>query len=281
MPSPGDRVRIALVDLTGDKLTRPDFAGWGSTAAIYAASVAKILAVYAAHQLRVDLRMLAAQQSITTGAALEKAALQVWKIRAWAPNLVWLFDIRRWSGTPTSLDFSKAARDALTDIMHNEAAGAVIAGVGFPYMASVTWQSGLYHANRGGLWLSSSYGKGEWGGNPVPAPYSANATALSVATYFTLMAQRRLVDEPSSIDIETVLGRGCVTGGFPLPAVASKCGIWSNYLHDCALVVRGATRYVVVGLTRTNPSEYTHYKQLFLELDNLIVQNNQKPKPVC
>ena len=47
------------------------------------------------------------------------------------------------------------------------------------------------------------------------------------------------------------------------------------------LVDKLATRYVVVWLTRTNRNEYTQYSQLFLELDNLIVQNNQKPKPVC
>ncbi|MBX9720029.1 MAG: hypothetical protein K2X81_01435, partial [Candidatus Obscuribacterales bacterium] len=30
-----DRVRVALVDLSGTKLTQPDFAGWGSTVAMY------------------------------------------------------------------------------------------------------------------------------------------------------------------------------------------------------------------------------------------------------
>jgi hypothetical protein len=282
-PSAGDRLRVALVDLTGDKMTRPDFAGWGSTASIYGASAPKILAVYAAYQLRMDLRHLAQIQSISTGPALEQAALQRWNLKSNAPNLVWLFDIRHRSGTPNALDFTAAARTALDGIMHNEHAASVIVAVGFPYIASVAWQSGLFHPTRGGLWLTGSYGKGQWNSNPVRGVQSANITALSAATYFTLLAQGRLVDGAASTAIKTVLRGGCLTSTFPpgLGAVASKCGIWSDYLHDCVLIVRGTVRYVVVGLTRTGRGEFARYTQLFRELDNLIVRNNQTAKPLC
>lgn len=282
-PSGNDRLRVALVDVTGDKLARPDFAGWGSTVAMYGASVPKILAVYAAHQLRMDLRYIAASQKISTGPALEKAALQQWNLGSNGPNLGWLFDIRRWSGAPTTLDFSAAASGALAGIMHNEDAGSVIVGVGFPYIASVTWQSGLFHPTRGGLWLTGAYGKGSWISNPVKGVHSANVTALAAATYFTLLAQGRLVDDATSSDIKTVLRGGCLTSLFPdnLGVVASKCGIYSGFLHDCALIVRPNIRYVVVGLTITNSNELSKYTQLFVELDNLIVRNNQRPKPGC
>ena len=282
-PSAGDRIRVALVDLTGDKITRPDFAGWGSTAAIYGASVPKILAVYAAHQLRMDLRNLATSRSISTGKDLDKAARAGWKFTSHFPNLAWLFDIGKWSGNPSTLDFSAAAQKALQGIMHNADAGSLIIKIGFPYIASVTWQSGLYHPTRGGLWLTSSYGFGGWGGNPVRVAYSANLTALSAATYFTLLAQGRLVDDASSVGIKNSLRHGCLTSLFPggLGAVASKCGIYSEYLHDCALVVRGPLRYVVAGLTRLKPGENAKYTQLFLELDKLVVQNNMTPRPPC
>jgi hypothetical protein len=282
-PSGDDRLRVALVDLSGDKLARPDFAGWGSTVAMYGASVPKILAVYAAHQLRMDLRYLAATQKISTGPALETAALQQWNLRGSRPDLGWLFDIRRWSGASNTLDFSTAASHALAGIMHNEDAGSLIVGVGFPYIASVTWQSGLFHPTRGGLWLTGAYGKGTWIGNPVKGVYSANVTALSAATYLTLLAQGRLVDDATSRDIRTVLQGGCLTSLFPdnLGVVASKCGIYSGFLHDCALIVRRNIRYVVAGLTITNSGEFAKYKQLFLELDNLIVRNNQTPKAGC
>ena len=281
-PSAGDRLRVALVDLTGDRLTRPDFAGWGTTVAMYGASVPKMLAVYAAHQLRMDLREMATSQSISDGKILEKEALKLWKLGGNAPQLVWLFDIRKWSGSPSTLDFSTDAKKALAGIMHNHEAGQLIVGVGFPYIASVTFQSGLFHLSRGGLWLTTSYGKGKSGSNPVKARYSANVTALSAATFFTLLAQRRMVDDAGSTDIESSLRGGCVTGGFPTTGVvASKCGIWSDYLHDCALIHRADARYVVVGLTRTQKSEFSKYTQLFTELDKLIVRNNQSPKPGC
>lgn len=167
--------------------------------------------------------------------------------------------------------------------MHNAEAGKLIIGVGFPYIASVAWQSGLYHPNRGGLWLTSSYGKTQWGSNPLKGVHSANVTALAAATYFTLLAQGRLVDDASSNEMKAWLAGGCYTGLFPeyLGLVASKCGIWSDYLHDCALMSRDTIRYVVVGLTRTNRHEYPKYTQLFQELDKLIVGNNRTPKPNC
>jgi hypothetical protein len=281
-PSAGDRLRVAVVDLSGAKLTRPDFAGWGSTVSMYGASSPKILALYSAYQIRMDLRNIATNQSISDGKILEKTALQKWNLRG-GPNLEWLFKIRSWTGTPDTLDFSPEARDAFREIMHNEEAGNLIVKVGFPYIASVTWQSGLFHSSRGGLWLTSAYGKGEWGNNPISGVQSANITALSAATYFTLLAQRRLVDDDSSIEIETSLQDGCFTGLFPasLGLVASKCGIWSDYLHDCALIAHDSVRYVVVGLTRTQNTEYSKYTQLFLELDKLIIRNNQTPKPGC
>jgi hypothetical protein len=282
-PSGADRLRVALVDLSGAKIARPDFAGWGSTAPVYAASVAKILAVYAAHQLRMDLRQLAAAQGIGAGAALEKAARQSWALERMPPDMVWLFDIRRWSA-PAVLDFTPAARAALAGIMHNAEAGSLIAHIGFPYLGSLAWQSGLFHPTRGGLWLTSAYGHGEsWAANPIAGVNSANVTALSAAAYFTLLAQGRLVDDAASASMRIVLQRGCITGLFPqaVGPVASKCGIYADYLHDCALVVRPPIRYVVVGLTRTRGPEYAKYTRLFTELDNLIVRNNQTPRPSC
>ena len=50
----GDRIRVALVDLSGRKLFKPLFAGYGSTVPMGAASLAKVLALYGAFQLRFD-----------------------------------------------------------------------------------------------------------------------------------------------------------------------------------------------------------------------------------
>jgi V8-like Glu-specific endopeptidase len=286
-PGPGDRVRVALVDLTGNKLTKPDFAGWGSTAAIYGASVPKILAVYAAFQLRSDLRELAGRKSPKDGADLERQAIAEWNTKGLTkllPNLVWLFDIRHW--TPGgALDFTGNARSSIGDILHDCPAADLIVNTGFPYIGSVTWQSGLYHAKRSGLWLRASYcGKATWA-SPVATPNSTNATALSAATYFTLLAQGRLVDDASSGEIRTALRHACVTSLFPpLPVVASKCGIWREFIHDCAWIEDTEVRYAVAVMSRlaTN-SQARLYTKLCKELDTLVRENNKSPssRKIC
>ncbi len=285
--SKDDRVHIALVDLTGPKLTQLDFAGWGSTVPMYGASVPKILALYGAHQLRSDLRHMAKDVGISRGLDLEEAVIQSWKAKGLMkgfPDIVWLFDIRKWSGVPESLNFSTAARNVCREIMHNCPAGELIVRVGFPYIASTAWQSGLWHPVRGGLWLRSSYcNKGNWGSNPVSRPmpvYGHNVTALSAATYFTLLAQDRLVDDTTSAEMKNWLKGGCTTSLFPkgIGVVASKCGLYSKYVHDCALIERSDIRYVIVVLTELRSKETSKYTELCQDLDALVVKNNQHPK---
>jgi hypothetical protein len=294
-PAANDRLRVGLIDLSGARLTNPDFAGWGSTVAMYGASVPKILGLYAAHQLRNDLRALATARSLTNGAALERAAVAGWRasgLRGGFPDLVWLFDIRRWTSA-APLAFTTRARNACRDIMHNCPAGELIVRVGFPYIASVTFQSGLRHPTRGGLWLTSSYcNKGGWSGNPLPTRFGHNATALSAATFFTLLAQGRLVDAATSAEMRGWLRGNWAIGApggcfmapfFNTPArAASKCGLLNDgHRHDCVLVVRGTVRYAVAGLTRLRGGEVPRYNQLFERLDDLIVRNNLSPKAAC
>ena len=111
-PAASDRIHVALVDLTGNKLTKPDFAGWGSTLAIFGASVPKILPLYAAYQLRSDLRDLISRRSPKDGPELEKFAIDEWKAKGLTtklPDLVFLFDARKWN-PPETLDFTAATR---------------------------------------------------------------------------------------------------------------------------------------------------------------------------
>lgn len=284
-PAANDHVRVAIADLTGAKLTVPEFAGWGSTVAIYGASVPKILALYGACQLRSDLREIAGRTSPKDGVDLEKIAIAEWKAKGLSsllPDLVWLFEIRKWTSGAT-LDFTADVRSAFADIMHNCPAGTLIAKVGLPYIGSVTWQSGLFHPTRGGLWLKAAYcAKGNWA-SPVTASYSANATALSAAMYFTLLAQGRLTDNGSSGEISTALKGGCITSLFPsLPVVASKCGLWSGYVHDCAWIEDSDVRYVMVVMSQLATRKHSGlYTQLCTELDRLVRNNNKAPRPKC
>jgi len=284
-PGARDIAHVALVDLTGQKLTAPEFAGWGASVDIYGASVPKILALYGAFQLRSDLRDLANRTSPSDGKQLEAKAVAQWNakgFKAGLPDLAWLFDIRKWTPSAT-LDFTTAAKSAIAHIDDNCLAGTLIAKVSMPYIGSLAWQSGLYHPMRSGLWLRSSYcDMGSWA-SPVKTPWVHNATALSAAAYFTLLAQGRLVDNASSAAIKTALRSGCTTSLFPaLPVVASKCGIYGGWIHDCAWIQDSSVRYVVAVLSKLSTATHRSlYTQLCAQLDALVRQNNQSPKAPC
>jgi V8-like Glu-specific endopeptidase len=286
-PGPGarDLIHVAVVDLTRAKLSAPEFAAWGAPADMYGASVPKILALYAACQLRSDLRNLIARISPAEGKQLASSAIAEWKAKGFTkqlPDLAWLFDIHKWTAAAT-LDFTAAARSAFANITHNCTAGTLIAKVSLPYIGSVAWQSGLLRPTSSGLWLKAAYcDKGSWD-SPVNTPFTHNATALSAAVYFTLLAQGRLVDDSSSIDIRNALKRGCVTSLFPsLPVVASKCGIYGGYIHDCAWIQDGDVRYVIAVLSKlSTTAQHQKYTQLISQLDTLVRRNNQSPKVAC
>jgi len=177
-PGPHDHVHVAIVDLTGNKLTAPEFAGWGATSDIGGASVPKILGLYGAFQLRSDLRELATRTSPADGKQLESSAVAEWRAKGLAsqlPDLAWLFDIQKWTPTAT-IDFTTAARTSIRHIVDTCHAGTLISKVSLPYIGSLTWQSGLFHPTRSGLWLKGSYcDKGDWN-SPVSVPNVHNAT---------------------------------------------------------------------------------------------------------
>ena len=301
MASANDRLRIGVVDLTGAKLSKPEFAGWGSTVAMYGGSAPKVLAVYAAFQLRRDLREMAEEQAIPTGTELLAFANATWKGKKLArgfPDLKFLFDIIHWtSGQPNDINFAPAAQAALNGVSDNSSASRIISGVGFPYIASVAWQSGLRHPTRGGLWLSQSFDGSQWPDSPsMKAPaFVHNVTALSVATFFTLLAQGRLVDDFSSPEIATVLRTGgCRSCLFPTEITldAAKCGILKPHMHDCVLARHLGGRYAAGILTAIDATwhgdercptggEVADYTSMWNELDKLVIANNGATKPAC
>jgi peptidoglycan hydrolase-like protein with peptidoglycan-binding domain len=321
----GDRIKVALVDLTGNKLFNPDLAGWGSTLAIEGASVPKICALYAVHQLCKDLDHLA--ERFPRKVDLIKEANRIWSNANFSsqPKLEALFEFPPDGSIPFHVKFSANLKATLTSIFAencNCAATRLILQLGFNYIASVLWQSGLRHPIRGGLWLKGGYccvdgdhhcppstkkvkevrgflqpdteviecsnKKGlsiTWKTNPVSQPkevFRHNITALSVATFYTLLAQGRLVDNRSSTEMKTLLERGCsltpqgfrdklsALGG--LLSSPAKCGVDDRHLHESILVERGRFRYVVVALTSDAPD--FPFDRLIEDLDRLIQANN-------
>lgn len=296
--SPAVNLRVALVDLTEGKHHTPTFAGfwaWGSGSALEGGSLPKILALYAVYQLRFDLDTFASQNGITKGSVLRSSIATEWRkegLRS-APNLTALFTFAEAPGSPVTARLRKSH-----DVHHNSVARELIVQLGFEYIGSVALQSGLFDEAQGGLWLNAAYNTPAitWTSSPFPGLQRHNATALATATFFTLLAQGRLVNQATSREIgntlarkmvgTTVTTRVCMTGGLlegiqllggvqaPSP---NKCGILPPFYHEGIHVIRQVPagkrlEYVVAVLSKEPPP--IDFNILGQDLDALIVAAN-------
>jgi hypothetical protein len=207
-----NEIRVALVNLTGNKLFSPDYAGWHSTVLIEGASCVKAAALYAAYQLRCDLNALAATDKITSKSDLAKAFRDKWKKAKFITGPVLTdeyFVFTENAPNPVKVDFTDSYKTVFGNLhsreLANSAATTIIKQTGFEYIGSVIAQSGLWHINRKGVWLNAAYLTGVvWKDSPVGGFYH-NSTALSLASLFTLLAQGRLADDRSSDEMKRIL----------------------------------------------------------------------------
>jgi hypothetical protein len=152
-----------------------------------------------------------------------------------------------------------------------EQAGLLFRYLGYAYVASVMLQSGLFRwdgVDSGqGIWVSCDYNRGTWSGSENPLPRVSdisiqNITAKSVADFFVLLTQRRLVNEKASSEMIKILDVGCCFSIFDPDrlddVLASKCGFVDDIAND-AMVLEDpvASKYVVVTVTK-NPSLATN-----------------------
>jgi beta-lactamase class A len=223
---------VAIVDLTD--VDHPVLADVRGSSMIYAASIPKIGALYAAFQARKEGRLVIDDQ-------FRETMTQMCRVSS------------------------------------NQAATATIMKVGFPYIASVLWESGLYDPSTGGgLWVGKAYGGADdhWRRDPV-ANLSHGASAISLAKLLTLLAQGRLVDEQSSHEMLDILGNPglhhkFVRGLDSRPStIYRKSGSWSLWHGDAALIERADKRYVAVCLLES-PQGEDILSQLILRLDDCI-----------
>jgi hypothetical protein len=285
--SPVVNLRVSLADLTWPKHNTPIFAGywaWGSGSAVEGGSLVKILALYAVYQLRFDLDTFAAQNNITKGSILQSSIVKEWTKEGLAsvPNLTALFKFMETTGQPVTAKLRK-----IHDVHHNHVARELIVNLGFEYIGSVALQSGLYDETQGGLWLNAAYNFPAitWTATPFPTLHRHNATALATASFFTLLAQGRLVNEGTSREIRTVLTRMCMAqgpldgiqrlGGIQTPS-PNKCGIVKPLYHEGVYVRREVSvgkriEYVVAVLSKGPP---VNLMDLGQDLDGLIVSAN-------
>ena len=132
--------------------------------------------------------------------------------------------------------------------------------------------------------------------------FGHNVTALSVSTFFTLLAQGRLADDATSQEMQTVLWSGCITNRFPGSiagaVLAAKCGLLGTgqgrlakygcardgalaVLHINVLVEHDGLRYALSLLTYPKGNESLQLSPLIEAVDGLIARNNRTPKPTC
>jgi V8-like Glu-specific endopeptidase len=349
---------IALVDLTKDP-SAPDFAGWNHKTQTYPASMAKLIPMLAAFQLRSDLKAIqstlggaaaadvfaearkqwVATQSPPSGASVAAVSgdlgrqgdLATWKGKPIAlpanstlPNLEIIF------GTGTGIPFKSiplgfpgptACADCdefvqlerverfedggdrkrgfvqrqklMIGFSNNKAATSCIVDIGFPYIASVLIQTGLWDPMRGGgLWLGAGYGGPNWLANPVGGG-TVTATAGALAALLTLIARDLAVDAASSAAMRALFKKGAYPGAYTrsgfrdglnaelerlgrTPAtVFSKLGLLTGPEYDCAIIERDEggkhLKYVAVAMNVTSTAVM---HKLIVALDQCIRTNN-------
>jgi hypothetical protein len=271
----GGKIRVALVDLSTDlKLLSPKVAEFNSTRMTQGGSLAKVGLLYAAYQ--------------------------------------WLFDENvKNKGKGGTFNFTDAFHKALDGICNNCDASKVSRSIGLRYINSALWQSGLYDCRWGGIWLGAHYNewlykKNKWECDEDPYGYKGICTtegchqdpkggynialnALSVATFFTLLAQGRLINDQSSQALKDILimqpdrcgsrfreglkeaGRFATTD-----RIYSKISVTSSLSHEGALIDRVSTgkKYAAVVLTISQAGSDGMVRQKLIEhLDKLIEMN--------
>lgn len=315
--SPADSVRVALVDLTGDKLCKPGYADWGSKFPTIAGSTMKIAILYATHQLLYDLNEMARTSGSTTAAALKKKADEVWSPFVCPPDLDWLvaYDlsgptVRVKASNNLALHLRQMVDGAFPDASVARS-NQLIMRLGFEYIASVLWQSGLRRSRDEGLWIRNTYAQAKvlakvnpnchykihekslerivWFQDPTNDT-GLRLTALSVVTFLTLLAQRRLVNDQVSVAMESLLRKGCTyplqSGYYPSFPVrdmnirASKCGLTSEVMHVAMLLESRSRdrRYALAVLClRQGHSEgkvMAFLNSIVKDIDKLVKANN-------
>jgi hypothetical protein len=191
---------------------------------------------------------------------------------------------------------------------NNEAAGKCIRALGYSYINGLLAAAGFFDkSTKSGLWMSGDYTGHDWlpndGAGQKLSPRWAQlqnrnvsnftATALQIARFMTLLAQGRLVDGASSIDMVNMMTGVGGTSRFiaealrdaipprNISSIASKIGVGNdNSGHDCAIISieRGGdpskkVRYVMVALGDLHP-ENLYLKKLSVGFYDCIVSRH-------
>ena len=293
-----NHIQLAVVDLSD--IINPKFAGWQETTPVYGASATKVGAFYAAFQLLFDIKELFKSDStLNSKIKLKKALNAKWGKNS-KPNISRLFSIPINISSENDVNFSPYFHKAffpvtsqdIDIINHNNFNFELITALSFEYIGSVIFQTGLFNKQTKGIWVNWRYGhkiknsEGEdvevsprWNNSPYSVP-TACINGLSMATYYTLIAQKKMA---FSEELANTLSGGCITqasinvfGQMPpswesatTTKIIKKCGLDSGSVHDTISFEDDKKRGVIIILTKsTNYINPDLFKALYNILPN-------------
>ena len=216
------------------------------------------------------------------------------------------------SGT-NKLEWQSTSRNVelRPDSCSNCKASRISRSLDLSFVNSALWQSGLYDCRWGGIWLGAHYNeyKGQNGSairtltcsqltvrqkaviRILKEALFTAVTALSVASFFTLLAQGRLIDDYSSQKLKDILIKQPDSCGSRFKTglenagrftnrdrIYSKIGVTNSISHEGALIDRVSIgkKYVAVVLTISSAGKaiISMVREKVIErLDELIETN--------
>jgi hypothetical protein len=277
-----DQMGIALVDV-GKRSTIAYASNFTKTG--FAASLPKIVAMYAAFYLQDRLRAIKAALGTASLAQIESTLRKEWgpAIKATVPRRAGDFpDITAIFASPT-FDFRPSFKQDLDAMMRksdNWAAGRCIHRVGYDYINGALTHAGLYSAaDKSGFWLAGDYvpdsHKSNREGARIPGMGTGQAASAKAAALLLVnLAREALVSADASKGMKDVMTNAYswvryeMEAAHPGATVYGKLGLMDGKkgsTHDCAIVKHDDAHYVIVTLF----GGYIALGPLFVELDKI------------
>ena len=285
---------VSLVDLSGSNKFTPKYAGHNDLTNFYGASVNKICGLLGVYQLLAEANeFLKANPSISAIADLAKEMKDAWTQQGITakhqPLVEQILDVQGGSPATAVLRPELLARlNKISDGNQNGSTSIVL--LKFPYIGTTMLAHGLFSpTNQGGLWVRRAYGDISyrnqrfslpvWSSreNPHPRTQTHNVNSVSVAQYFTLAAQKRMIDAATSSSVLNHLQAGrCISSAIDVSALdpngdlAAKCGIFNGFVHDAVHYREPTTlrEFVIVILTQN--FRHPIMKRLFNDLVAMV-----------
>ncbi|MBK8181528.1 MAG: serine hydrolase [Candidatus Competibacteraceae bacterium] len=280
-----DQMGVALVDI-GNTTNMAYALNFTKTA--FAASLPKIVAMYAAFYLQDRLKAIKPFLGAASLAQIEAKLRQEWgpAIKATVPRRAGDFPDITAIFASTNFDFKASFKKDLNGMMKksdNWAAGSCIHRIGYDYINGALIHGGFYSTtDKSGFWLAGDYipddHKSNREGARIPGMGTSQAASAKAAALLLVnLARDELISAEASQGMKDVMSeayswvRYQMERTHPEATVYGKLGLMKGKhgsTHDCAIVKHNNAHYVVIALF----GGYIDLEPLFIELDIIAQQ---------